>query len=144
MRRRSAHAGWIRLHTRRDRIDRHSQEAPMSDRNTAVLQQPNAAVAGGDRADGVAHGPGDVASRFVGGRTRVGTTAARDVMAATYVRTPGVEVDRVITGGDTAAAIGTIAFTDADGRRTRSNDCDIRHLRDDTLAAPQALVVEFD
>lgn len=116
----------------------------MSDRNTAVQQQPNAAVTGGDQAGLLAHCSGDVASRFVGGRTRVSTTAVRDVMAEAYVRTPGVEVDRVITGGDTAAAIGTITFTEADGRRTRSNDCDIRHLRDDTLAAPQALVVELD
>lgn len=116
----------------------------MSDRNTDVLQQPNAAVTAGDHAGFLAHCTDDAAWRFVGGRTCVGKRVACDFMAATCMRTPDVEVDRVITEGDTVVAIGTITFTDADCRGTRSNDCDIRHLRDDTLSAPQALVAELD
>jgi ketosteroid isomerase-like protein len=115
----------------------------MSEKNKAILQQANAAVAKGDHEGFLSHCTEDVEWTFVGDRTLKGKEAVRQYMKATYVEPPRFRVDHLIAEGDFVTALGDIELKDESGKWVRFAYCDVWRLRGDKLAGLRAFVVEI-
>ena len=115
----------------------------MSEKNKAILQQANAAVAKGDYEGFLSHCTEDVEWTFVGDRTLKGKEAVRQYMKTTYIEPPSFRVDQLIAEGDFVTAVGDIDLKDEAGRLVRFAYCDVWRIRDDKLADLRAFVVEL-
>lgn len=110
-----------------------------------ILEQANAAVAGGDHEGFLAFCTDDTVWTFVGDRTLRGKDAVRQWMAESYeVAPPQLKVHRMVEEGDFLTALGEIVLTDAAGKPSRHAYCDVWQLRGGKLAALHAFVVETD
>jgi ketosteroid isomerase-like protein len=116
----------------------------MSEKNKAVLNDANAAVARGDNEGFLSHCTEDVEWTFVGDQTLKGKEAVRQYMKAMYVEPPDFRVDHLIAEGDFVTALGEIAMKDGTGRLVRSAYCDVWRVRDGKLAELRAFVVEIE
>ena len=115
----------------------------MSEKNKAILQNANAAVAKGDYEEFLSHCTEDTEWTFVGDRTLRGKEAVRQYMKATYIEPPRFRVDRLIAEGDFVTALGDIDLRDATGKVVHYAYCDVWLMRDDKLAELRAFVVEI-
>ena len=115
----------------------------MSEKNKAILNRANAAVAKGDYEGFLSHCTDDVEWNFVGDKTLKGKAAVRQYMNETYVEPPRFRVDHLIAEGDFVTALGDIDLKDQSGRSVRFAYCDVWRIRDGKLAALRAFVVEI-
>lgn len=125
-----------------NRITGSTEEIPMSDTHTAVLNEANAAVSRGDYEGFLAFCTEDTDWTFVGDRTLKGKEAVRRYMAETYREPPVFRVERMIAEGDFVTAIGEITLKDEDGKATDYAYCDVWRFRDGRMAELQAFVIE--
>ncbi len=114
----------------------------MSEKNKAILQHANAAVAKGDHEGFLSHCTDDMEWTFVGDRILKGKEAVRQYMKATYIEPPSVRVDHLIAEGDFVTALGDIDLKDEAGKLVHFAYCDVWRLRDGKLAELRAFVVE--
>ena len=115
----------------------------MSEKNKAILNDANAAVARGDYEGFLSHCTDDTEWTFVGDRILKGKEAVRKYMKETYNAPPRFRVDRLIAEGDFVTALGDIDIKDDTGKVVRSAYCDVWRIRHDKLAELKAFVVEI-
>ena len=112
-----------------------------SDANKRVLEAANDAVARGDVDGFLQYCTDDTTWVFVGDRTLHGKDEVRRWMAQEYLSPPANRVDSLIAEGDALVAVGEITTFDSEGAPSRSQYCDVWHLRDGKLAQLRAFVV---
>ena len=113
----------------------------MSEKNKAILQHANAAIAKGDYEGFLSHCTDDTEWTFVGDRTLRGKEAVRQYMKATYIEPPRFRVERLIAEDDFVTALGDIDMKDESGRVVHSAYCDVWRIRGEKLAELKAFVV---
>ena len=113
----------------------------MFERNTAILETANAAIAEGDYEGFLAFCTDDTVWTFVGERILNGKEAVRQWMATTYREPPMFAVAHMIAEGDFVVALGTITTKDEDGKAARSAVCDVWRFRGGKMAELRAFVI---
>ena len=116
----------------------------MSEKNKAILEKGNAAIAEGDNEGFLSFCADDTEWTFVGDKTLKGKEAVRQWMATTYVEPPKFRVDNLNAEGDLLTALGDITMKDEDGKATRYSYCDIWRFRDGTIVELKAFVIKTD
>lgn len=116
----------------------------MSEKNKAVLEEANAAVAEGNYEGFLAFCTDDTDWTFVGDMTLKGKEAVRQWMITTYIEPPKNRVINLIAEGDFVTAIGDISVKDEEGKEIHSSYCDVWRLRDGKLAELRAFVIETE
>ncbi len=98
----------------------------MSEKNKAILEEANAAIAEGNNEGFLSFCADDMEWTFVGDKTLKGKEAVRQWMAATYVEPPKFMVANLIAEGDFVTALGDITMK---GRRREGGSLLVlRHL----------------
>lgn len=113
----------------------------MSEKNKAILEKANAAVAEGNYEEFLSHCDDDTHWTFVGDRVLAGKEAVRQYMAATYIEPPKFKVHLSIAEGDFLTVVGEITLTDADGKAVHHSYCDVWRFRGDKLIELKAFVI---
>jgi ketosteroid isomerase-like protein len=116
----------------------------MSEKNKAILEVANAAIAEGNYEAFLAFCTDDTHWTFVGDKTLRGKEAVRQWMAAEYVEPPKNIVDHLIAEGDFVVALGTILTKNEDGQVASSAYCDIWRFRQGMIAELQAFVIQSE
>jgi ketosteroid isomerase-like protein len=99
----------------------------MSDKNEAILEEANAAIAEGNHEGFLSFCADDIEWTFVGDKTLNGKEAVRRWMATAYVEPPKFRVANLIAEGDFVTALGDITIKDED----KGGSLLIWHLRTD-------------
>jgi len=113
----------------------------MSDKNKAILEEANAAVAQGNYEGFLSFCADDTEWTFVGDRTLKGKAAVRQWMATEYVEPPLNIVANLIAEGDFVTALGDITIKDEDGKAAHYSYCDIWRFRGDKMVELRAFVI---
>lgn len=113
----------------------------MSERNKAILQQANAAIARGDHEGFLSHCTEETQWVFVGDRTLSGKEAVRQYMKEAYLEPPTFTVAQLIAEGDVVVALGEIRLKEPSGAYSQFAYCDVWRIRDGKLAELKAFVV---
>lgn len=116
----------------------------MSEKNKAILEKGNAAVAAGDNEGFLAFCADDTEWTFVGDRTLKGKEAVRRYMAATYIEPPKFTVEDLIAEGDFVTAVGEITIKDENGKETDYSYCDVWRFRGDKIIELKAFVIKTE
>ncbi|NEQ23859.1 MAG: nuclear transport factor 2 family protein [Microcoleus sp. SIO2G3] len=114
----------------------------MSEKNKAILEAANAAVAEANYEGFLSFYTDDTDWTFVGDMTLRGKEAVRQWMTTTYTEPPKNRVATLIAEGDFVTAIGDITVKDEDGQEIHSSYCDVWRLRDSKFAELRAFVIE--
>ena len=115
----------------------------MSEKNTAILERANAAIAAGDYEGFLSFCTDDTEWTFVGDQSFKGIEAVRRWLAAEYVEPPDNRVARLIAEGDFVTALGELTMKDRHGRTSRYEYCDVWRFRDGKMAELKAFVIEI-
>jgi len=113
----------------------------MSDKNKAILEEANAAIAQGNYEGFLSFCADDMEWTFVGDKTLKGKEAVRQWMAITYIEPPKFRVANLIAEGDFVTALGDITMKDEDGKATHYSYCDIWRFRGDKMVELRAFVI---
>ena len=97
----------------------------MSDKNKAILEAANAAIATGNYEGFLSFCAAATEWTFVGDRTLNGKAVVRQWMATTYVEPPKFRVAHFIAEGDFVVALGDITLKDKDGKAADYSYCDV-------------------
>ena len=116
----------------------------MSEKNKAILEAGNAAVAAGDNEGFLAFCADDTEWTFVGDQTLKGKEAVRQYMAATYIEPPKFTVEDLIAEGDFVIAVGEITMKDENGKETDYSYCDVWRFRDGQIVELKAFVIKIE
>ena len=114
----------------------------MSEKNKAILEKANAAVAAGDNEGFLRFCAEDTKWTFVGDKTLKGKEAVRQYMATAYAEPPKFTVDNLIAEGDFVTLLGEITLKDEDGKGAHYSDCDVWRFRNDRLVELKAFVIK--
>ena len=114
----------------------------MSEKNKAILEKGNAAIAAGDNEGFLSFCADDTEWTFVGDKTLKGKEAVRQWMAATYVEPPKFRVANLIAEGEFLTALGDITMKDEDGKAAHYSYCDIWRFRDGQIVELKAFVIK--
>ncbi|MEA5449540.1 nuclear transport factor 2 family protein [Leptolyngbya sp. CCNP1308] len=114
----------------------------MSEKNKAILEKANAAIAKGNNEGFLSFCADDIEWTFVGDKTIKGKEAVRQWMAATYVEPPKFRVANLIAEDDFVAALGDITMKDEDGKAADYSYCDVWRFRGDKIVELKAFVVK--
>jgi ketosteroid isomerase-like protein len=113
----------------------------MSDKNKAILEEANAAIAQGNYEGFLSFCADDTEWTFVGDKTLKGKEAVRQWMAMTYIEPPKFRVANLIAEGDFVTALGDITMKDEDGKAAHYSYCDIWRFRGDKMVELRAFVI---
>lgn len=116
----------------------------MSEKNKAILEEANAAVAEGNYEGFLVFCTDNTEWTFVGDRVLKGKEAVRQYMAETYIEPPTFTAVNVIAEGDYVTVLGEITIKDEDGKATHSAYCDVWRFRDGKMVELQAFVIKTD
>jgi uncharacterized protein len=116
----------------------------MSERNKAMLEAANAAIAEGNYEAFLAFCADDTEWTFVGERTLRGKEAVRQWMATNYTEPPTFSVASLIAEGDLVVALGTILTKNEDGQVASSAYCDVWRFRQGMIAELQVFVIQSE
>lgn len=113
----------------------------MSDKNKAILEAANAAIAEGNNEGFLSFCADDIEWTFVGDKTLKGKEAVRQWMATTYIEPPKFRVAHLIAEGDFVTALGDITMKDEDGKAADYSYCDVWCFRDGEIVKLRAFVI---
>jgi uncharacterized protein len=116
----------------------------MSEKNKAILEKGNAAIAEGDNEGFLSSCADDTEWTFVGDQTLKGKEAVRQYMAMTYIEPPKFTVTNLIAEGDFVTALGDITLKDADGRAVHHSYCDVWRFRGNKIVELRAFVIKTE
>lgn len=116
----------------------------MSEKNKAILEKGNAAIAEGNNEGFLIFCTDDTEWTFVGDKTLKGKQAIREYMAMTYLEPAKFTVSNLIAEGDFVTAIGEITIKDKKGKATHYSYCDVWRFRDNKIVELRAFVIETD
>ena len=114
----------------------------MSDKNKAILEETNAAIAQGNYEGFLSFCTDDTEWTFVGDRTLKGKAAVRQWMATEYMEPPLNIVANLIAEGDFVTALGDLTIKDEDGKAAHYSYCDIWRFRGDKMVELKAFVIK--
>jgi uncharacterized protein len=114
----------------------------MSEKNKAILEQGNAAIAEGNNEGLLSCCADDTEWTFVGDKTLKGKEAVRQYMAATYIEPPKFTVANLIAEGDFVTALGDITLKDENGTAVDYSYCDVWRFRGDKIIELRAFVIK--
>ena len=116
----------------------------MSEKNKAILEKGNAAVAQGNYEGFLSFCADDTEWTFVGDRTLKGKEAVRQYMATAYLEPPKFTVDNSIAEGDFLTILGDITLKDEDGQAVHHSYCDVWRFRDGKIVELKAFVIKTE
>lgn len=116
----------------------------MSEKNKAILEKGNAAIAAGDNEGFLKLCTDDTEWTFVGEQTLKGKEAVRQYMAKNYIEPPKFTVDNIIAEGDFLTILGDITLKNEDGQAIHHSYCDVWRFRDDQIAELKAFVIKAE
>jgi uncharacterized protein len=116
----------------------------MSEKNKAILEKGNAAIAEGNNEGLLSFCADDTEWTFVGDKTLKGKEAVRQYMAMTYIEPPKFTVTNLIAEGDFVTALGDITLKDEDGKAVHHSYCDVWHFRGDKIVELRAFVIKTE
>jgi uncharacterized protein len=114
----------------------------MSERNKAILQEANAAIAEGNYEGFLSFCADDTEWTFVGDRILKGKEAVRQWMATTYTEPPKFAVADLIAEDDFVTALGEITMKDENGKAARYSYCDVWRFRGGKMVELRAFVIK--
>ena len=114
----------------------------MSEKNKAILEKGNAAIAEGNNEGFLAFCSDDTEWTFVGDRTLKGKEAVRQYMAATYIEPPKFTTSNIIAEGDFLTVLGRIILKDEAGEGVHYSYCDVWCFRDGKIVELKAFVIK--
>lgn len=116
----------------------------MSDKNKAILEEANAAIAQGNYEGFLSFCTDDMEWTFVGDKTLNGKEAVRQWMAMTYIEPPKFRVANLIAEGDFVTALGDITMKDEDGKAADYSYCDIWRFHSGKIVELRAFVIKTE
>ena len=116
----------------------------MSEKNKAILEKGNAAIAEGNNEGLLSFCADDTEWTFVGDKTLKGKEAVRQYMAATYIEPPKFTVANLIAEGDFVTALGDITLKDEDGTAVHYSYCDVWRFRGGKIVELRAFVIKTE
>ena len=116
----------------------------MSEKNKAILEEANAAVAEGNYERFLSFCDDDTQWTFVGDRTLKGKEAVRQYMATTYIEPPKFTVANLIAEGEFLTVLGDITLTDEDGKAVHHSYCDVWRFRGGKIVELKAFVIKTE
>lgn len=116
----------------------------MADKNKAILEKANAAIAEGNYEGFLSCCTEDTEWTFVGDKTLKGKEAVRKWMATTYIEPPKFMVARLIAEGDFVTALGNITMKDENGNESHYSYCDVWRFRGDQMSELKAFVIKTE
>ena len=116
----------------------------MSDKNKAILEEANAAIAQGNYEGFLSFCTDDTEWTFVGDRTLKGKAAVRQWMAMTYIEPPKFRIANLIAEGDIVTALGDITLKDEDGKAADYSYCDIWRFHGGKIVELRAFVIKTE
>jgi uncharacterized protein len=116
----------------------------MSEKNKAILEKGNAAIAEGNNEGLLSSCADDTEWTFVGDQTLKGKEAVRQYMAMTYIEPPKFTVTNLIAEGDFVTALGDITLKDEDGKAVYHSYCDVWRFRGNEIVELRAFVIKTD
>jgi ketosteroid isomerase-like protein len=116
----------------------------MSDKNKAILEEANVAIAEGNNEGFLSFCADDMEWTFVGDKTLKGKEAVRQWMAMTYIEPPKFRVANLIAEGDFVTALGDITMKDKDGKAADYSYCDIWRFHGGKIVELRAFVIKKD
>jgi uncharacterized protein (TIGR02246 family) len=116
----------------------------MSERNKAILQEANAAIAEGNYEGFLSFCTDDTEWIFVGDQTLHGKEAVRQWMKTTYTEPPKFAVVDLIAEGDFVTALGEITMKDENGKTARYSYCDVWRFRGSKMVELRAFVIKAE
>ena len=118
-------------------------EIQISDKNKAILEKGNAAVAEGNYEEFLSLCADDTEWTFVGDKTLKGKEAVRQWFATEYVAGPPKNtVANLIAEGNFVTAVGDITVKDKNGKAAHYSYCDIWRFHEGKMVELRAFVVE--
>jgi uncharacterized protein len=116
----------------------------MSEKNKAILEEGNAAIAEGNNEGFLSFCAEDTEWTFVGDKILRGKEAVRQYMAATYIEPPKFTVTNLIAEGDFVTVLGDITLKDEDGEAVHHSYCDVWRFRSDKIVELRAFVIKTE
>jgi uncharacterized protein len=116
----------------------------MLEKNKAILEEGNAAIAEGNNEGLLSFCAEDTEWTFVGDKTLKGKEAVRQYMAATYIEPPKFTVTNLIAEGDFVTALGDITLKDEDGKAVHHSYCDVWRFRGGKIVELRAFVIKTE
>ncbi len=116
----------------------------MSEKNKAILEKANAAIAEGNNEGFLSFCADDTQWTFVGDQTLKGKEAVRQYMATTYIEPPKFTVHNFIAEGEYLTALGDITMKDGDGKAVLYSYCDVWRFRGDKIVELKAFVIKTE
>ncbi|GAB1537514.1 hypothetical protein NUACC21_01590 [Scytonema sp. NUACC21] len=116
----------------------------MSDKNKAILEEANAAIAEGNNEGFLSFCADDTQWTFVGDKTLKGKESVRQWMATTYIEPPKFIVANLIAEGDFVTALGNITMKDEDGKAVDYSYCDVWRFHGGKIVELRAFVIKTE
>lgn len=116
----------------------------MSEKNKAILEEANAAVAQGDYEKFLSFCTDDTEWTFVGDKILKGKESVRRWMTAEYIEPPENNVADLIAENHFVTAIGDLTIKDKDGKKSHYTYCDVWQFRDGKMDKLRAFVIEIE
>lgn len=116
----------------------------MSDKNKAILEEANAAIAEGNYEGFLSFCTDDTKWTFVGDKTLNGKDAVRQWMVTEYVEPPLNIVANLIAEGDFVTALGDLTMKDEDGKATHYSYCDVWRFHGGKMVELKAFVIKTE
>lgn len=116
----------------------------MSEKNKAILEEANEAIAKGNNEGFLSFCADDTKWTFVGDKTLNGKEAVRQYMAMTYIEPPKFRVSNLIAEGNFVTALGDITMKDEDGKSAHYSYCDVWRFRDSKIVGLRAFVIKTE
>ncbi len=116
----------------------------MSEKNKAILEKGNAAIAEGNNEGFLSFCADDTEWTFVGDKTLKGKEAVRQYMATAYIEPPKFTVDNIIADGDFVTAYGDMTMKEKDGKTVPYAYCDIYRFRDEKIVELNSFVIKTE
>ena len=114
----------------------------MSDKNKAILEAANAAIAQGNYEEFLSFCTDDTQWTLVGDKTLQGKEAVRQWMATEYVEPPLNIVANLIAEGDFVTALGDLTIKDEEGKATHYSYCDVWCFRGGKMVELKAFAIK--
>lgn len=116
----------------------------MSEKNKAILEEANAAIAAGDYEKFLSFCADDTEWTFIGDKTLKGKEEVRRWLAEEYSEPPENHVAHLIAEGDFLTAVGELTMKGEDGQPVHYSYCDVWRFRDGKMAELKAFVIETE
>ncbi len=114
----------------------------MSEKNKAILEEANAAVAEGNYEGFLAFCTDDTEWTFVGDKTLKGKEAVRQYLAATYIEPPKFTVANLIAEGEFLTVLGDRTVKDEARKAVHHSYCDVWRFRGGKIVELRAFVIK--